>query len=226
MPPISLYLPRCRMKFTGMSPVEVQFVRLYIVTLRREYDLVRSVLDVMSPDGLSVKNFVAAVNISRGLHEMQRDFDSAISRIQKQKKIRKIDVPLGPTLEELVNLFSLSFFKLITVEDATPETKEKTQHINGWFSGKPEEWKKTLLSLKSVPKNKGTNLPDLLSNFFQTALKFFPFHEKKWDLDDDFGVKKIWPAQNETNYYEDYEDDDEDAGDNYPFDWLFDDYND
>lgn len=209
------------MQFAGMSPVEVQFVRLYVVTLRREYDMVRSVLHLMSPDGLNIKNFVEATNISRGLHEMQQDFDAALSRVQKKHKFRKVEVQTGPTLNELVDLFSLSFFKLVTVVKSEPEKHTQDKYYDGWFSGKPDEWKKTLLSLQGVPKNKGTNLPDLLSNFFQLAMKFFPFHSNKWDADDLPGAKKLWPPQNNL-YDDDYEDDESDDN-NYPFDWLFDD---
>lgn len=205
--------------FAGMSPVETQFVRLYVLTLRREYALVKSTIDLMHPSGLGLRNFADATRIAKELHEMQKDFDASLSRLQKKHNFRKVNIPDGPTMGELADLFSLSFFKLVTV--ANKSGNEYAEDLlNGWFSGKPEEWKKTLLSFKDVPKSKGTNLPDLLSDFFQLAMKFFPFHTNKWHLDghSGYGTKKLWPPENQYSS-NDYEDDDEEN----PFDWLFDD---
>jgi len=210
------------MQFSAMTPSEMQFIRLYVTTLRREYYLLRSVLDLMHPNGLGVKSFIDATKMALALEGMHQDFDSALSRVQKKDKIRKIKVATGPTMDELADMFSLSFFKLVTVEEG-PETSKKIKTDDGWFSGKPTEWKKTLALYKNTPKNDLHSLPDLVSNFFNTLLKFFPFekYHKNWH-EGPFGpTKKLWPPEN--NYDEDaqYFDDDDDDNGMSQFDMFF-----
>jgi hypothetical protein len=212
------------MKFSGMSPAELQFIRLYVTTLRREYYLLRSVMDLMHPTGLGIKSFTAAANMAVELDGMHKDFEAQLARVQKKDKLKKSNIPIGPTMNELADMFSLSFFKLVTVED-TPETgKVKTD--DGWFSGKPNEWKKTLQLYKNTPKDAGFSLPDLLSNFFNTLLKFFPsdLNHKTWHEGPWGPTKKMWPPANEYNaddQYFDDDDDDEDDNGMSPFDMFF-----
>lgn len=201
----------------AMSPDEVQFIRLYIQTMRREYHLLRSVMDLMHPTNLGVKSFSEATRLALGLAEMQQDFDASLRRLQRKKSFRTMYLPPSPSLDELADLFSLSFFKLITTNENS--LGGKIVNNNGWFSGKPTEWKKTLHSYKDVPKNKITSLPDLLTDFFTAALKFFPFDNKTWLSEQSSMTKKVWPPDTK-DWYTDEEDDDEDAGPN-PFDWLF-----
>jgi hypothetical protein len=207
------------MSFAGMSQAEMQFIRLYVATLRREYYLLRSVMDLMHPSGLGLKSFIDATNAAVALDEMHQDFEANISRIQKKRKMRKIAVPQGPTTDELADMFSLSFFKLVTVTEKPNETGvvDSVKQDDGWFSGKPAEWKKTLALYKNTPKSAGDNLPNLLSNFLATLLKFFPFEpgQKDWHKFPFGTTKKLWPPQN--NYIEDedeqyFDEDDEDDG--------------
>ena len=205
------------MKFSGMSHAELQFIRLYVTTLRREYYLLRSVIDLMHPTGLGIKSFTDAANMAVELEDMHKDFEAQISRVQKKDKIKKTNVPPGPTMDELADLFSLSFFKLVTVAE-TPETgKVKTD--DGWFSGKPTEWKKTIQLYKNTPKEAGFSIPDLLSNFFNTLIKFFPLDQnhKTWHEGPWGPTKKLWPPLDEYSnsaeqYFEDDDDEDEDNG--------------
>lgn len=212
------------MKFSAMSPVEIQFIRLYVTSLRREYYLVRSVMDLMGPHGLNVKDFAAATNMAVTLQTMHDDFETALNCVAKKDNIRKINFPTGPTADELVDLFSLSFFKLVTVKDSAKTAGGEEKIDNGWFSGKPTEWKNSLQLYTSAPKNAGTYFPDLLSNFFNTLFKFFHFdaQHKKWN-DDSFGTtKKLWPNNSLENFIEDqYFDDDDDTGMSQ-FDMFFD----
>jgi hypothetical protein len=207
-----------------MSPAEMQFIRLYVVTLRREYYLLRSVMDLMSPAGLGLKSFTDAINAAVALDDMHADFETQLSKIQKKNNIQKINVSTGPSIDELAEMFSLSFFKMITVADG-PVAGTTVKNDDGWFSGKPTEWKKTLELVKSTPKDAGYYLPDLLSNFFNTLLKFFPFDKpaNKWD-ENLFGpTKKLWPPPNK---YKDedaqYFDDDDDDNGMSQFDMFFD----
>lgn len=200
-----------------MSPDEVQFIRLYISTLKREYYLLRSVMDLMHPTNLGVRSFTDATNIALGLEELQQDFEAKLRRVQKKNKCRVRQVATGPTLDELADMFSLSFFKLITT--AKPTAGEKTLYNNGWFSGKPNEWKKTLNSYKGVPKDKKPALPDFLTDFFNAALKLFPFDNKTWLSDQSNLTKKVWPPDTKNWYVEDDDDDPDPNLD--PFDWFF-----
>lgn len=207
-----------------MSPVEIQFIRLYVTTLRREYYLLKSVMDLMHPTGLGIKSFTEATNMALALDEMHKDFDAKLSRIQKKDHIRRINIPDGPTMAELTDMFSLSFFKIVTVEESGPGHANKEITSDGWYSGKPTEWKKSLALYKKAPKDAGFDLPDLLSNFFNTLIKFFPFdkNHKHWH-EGPFGpTKKLWPPADETNEDEQYfeDDDDDDAS---PFNMFFDD---
>lgn len=212
------------LEFASMSPEEVQFIRLYVAALRREYYLLKSVIDIMHPDSLGVKNFAEATRVAIGLAELQQDFDAKIRQLQRRKKMRERPAHPGPTLDQLADIFSLSFFKLITTVD-TPKTG-KLIDSNGWFSGKPTEWKKTLQNYKHVPKNKQQALPDLLTDFFAAALKFFPFDNKTWLSNQSHITKKVWPPDSKNWHDTDYEIDDDAPDEGGPFDWLFDDNDD
>jgi hypothetical protein len=207
------------MKFSAMSPAEIQFIRLYVSVLRRDYYVLRSVMDVMHPANLGVKNFVDATKIALKLEELQLDFDAKLRACQRKNKIRVRNVPAGPTLDELADMFSLSFFKLV-VTSHDKSGADKKVHQNGWFSGKPYEWKKTLNAYKGTPKEKTNSLPDVLTNFFAAALKFFPFDNKTWSLEDSGLTKKVWPPKTNNWHLDEYDEEDDDQGAE-PFDWLF-----
>lgn len=213
------------MKFTGMSPAELQFIRLYVTTLRRDYYLLRSVMDLMHPSGLGVRSFTDAANMAVELDEMHKDFETQLNRVQKKDKIKKINAPTGPTMDELADMFSLSFFKLVTVEEK-PATGQKIKTDDGWFSGKPNEWKNTIQLYKNTPKDAGFSLPDLLSNFFNTLLKFFPadLNNKTWHEGPWGPAKKMWPPADEYNPDDQYfDDDDDDDNGMSQFDMFFED---
>lgn len=204
----------------AMSPSEVQFIRLYVTTLKREYYLLRSVIDLMSPHNLGIKSFIDAANASLKLAELQQDFEEQLRSVQKKNNMRTVLTHTEPTLNELADLFSSSFFKLITTDENA--VGQKVVDNNGWFSGKPIEWKKTLINYKEIPKDKISSLPNLLVDFFTAALKFFPFDNGGWLSGQSNLTKKIWPP-GPTNWYFDDEDIDEDEDDPNPFGWLFDD---
>jgi hypothetical protein len=200
----------------AMSPEERKFVRLYVQAMRRDYVLLRSVIDLMNPHGLGVKNFVDAVRLALSLSDLEDVFETNLRRLQRKHGMNHRRISAGPTTDELADIFSLSFFKVITTEETDDE---KVVNNAGWFSGKPTEWKKTFLMLQQLPKPEAANsLPELLSDIFTAALKLFPFHANKWQMPPD--TKKIWPPQN-TGWPVDDEFEDEDDDDENPFDWFF-----
>lgn len=207
------------MKFSAMTPAEMQFIRLYVSVLRRDYYVMRSVMDVMHPDNLGVKSFVDAAKIALKLNELQQDFDASLRVVQRKNSICSRNMPAGPTIDELADMFSLSFFKLV-VTSHDKSGADKQVHHNGWFSGKPYEWKKTLNAYKGVPKEKTNSLPDILTSFFAAALKFFPFDNKTWSLEDPGLTKKVWPPEANNWHLDEYDEEEDDPGDQ-PFDWLF-----
>ena len=180
----------------AMGPTEAQFVRVYVAALRRDYALVRSVLDLMSPDGLGLKSFSEAVTVSRGLQELQSDFDAKISRLQKKHKMRKVAQPPIPSGADILDLFSLSFFKLMTTVKTDEKPDDEQVVYDGWYSGKPTEWKKTLHMYTALPKD--NKWPAALGNVFSQVFKFFLTTKPKWDVPPT-GMKKIWPPANEID---------------------------
>lgn len=208
----------------AMSPAEIQFIRLYIKTLKREYYFLRTVLDLMHPDNLGVEKFLIAANMSLKLAEMQQDFDSRIRQIQRKNNIRTLYVPPAPSLDELADMFSRSFFKLVT----TTQSKKTGSHAytNGWFSGKPTDWKSTVSHCKSVPKSDVSFLPSILGDIFNAALKLFKFEDDNLSFNQSNIVKKIWPPESNAAYWDDETSDDENDNESDPFGWLFDDIED
>jgi hypothetical protein len=209
--------------FIGMSPAEAQFIRVYVSALRRHYADLRSVVDIMDPDGLGVKDFYDATNTALYLNRLQDDFDTAVESIQKKHQLKTVRSKPFPTEDDIADLFSLSFFKLITTQKSAPDALTKTVTQNGWFSGKPEEWQNTLKAYNNISKDKMADLPDLLSQFFNAFAKFFYLSNKfSTNLPPHYG-KKIWPLAAD-NMYEDYDDDEDDADEpDNPFGWLPDD---
>jgi hypothetical protein len=204
------------LEFASMSPAEIQFIRLYVAALKREYYLLRSVMNLMHPGNLGIKSFAEATKVAVGLEELQQDFDAKLKQIQKKLRPRARYAPTGPTLDELADIFSLSFFKVITSVGG-PETGKHVDN-KGWFSGEPAAWKKTLQNYKQTPKDKKQDLPDLLTDFFAAALKFFPFDNKTWLSDQSHLTKKVWPPDPKDWHDEAHDEDDEDFN---PFDWFF-----
>lgn len=207
--------------FVGMSPVEMQFIRVYVAAMRRHYADLRTVVDLMDPAGLGVKSFYDATTAALQLNEMQDEFDKAIAGIQKKHQVKTGKSKPFPTEDDIADLFGLSFFKLITTQKTPATATQQTWLQNGWFSGKPEEWQKTLKSYKSATKDSSPALPELLTECFNAFAKFFHLYNTfPKNLPPNYG-KKIWPKAAE-DMYADYDDDDDTDDPDNPFEWLFD----
>jgi hypothetical protein len=207
--------------FAGMSAIERQFVRMYVHSLRRNYALFRSVTDLMNPAGLGVRNVVDATRLADGLADLHDEFETRLRRIQKKIGVKpKIVGGAEPTLDDLADVFSLSFFKVVTTLESDTGAKEVDN--NGWFSGKPAEWKKSFLAFQAAAKNNpAVPLPQVLSEIFSAALKLFHIYDKKWS-DNPSAPPKTWPpiAAGDDDTYADDEDETSSEG---PWDWFFDD---
>ena len=202
----------------SVSKVELQFIRTYVAAMKRDYYMLWSVLDLMHPQNLAITDIVLATKAAQTLQEMQQDFERNLVLLQKKNNLSKR--ALGnppPTTEELAELFTLSFFKVVTT---TPKGKKKD---DGWFSGEPESWKDMMQSIQTIDVNK---LPQMISSYIATLLKLFkPFHGSDPLPLEDTPVNYHWNLpggsfKHKNTTYDDseYLDDDEEEDNDYPID--------
>lgn len=191
----------------NISKSEQQFIRTYVAAMKRDYHLLWSVLDLMNPTHLGVKEIVIAARLAKELQQLQADFDGELLALQKKHRLKhKSFSPPAPTMEDLAELFTLSFFKVVTT---TPKGKKKD---DGWFSGEPESWKEMAHTIQSIDVN---TLPKIIGSYIATLMKLFkPFDygpgmadvpvNPYWKLP--YGTKNNSKPYNEEEYFEDDED--------------------
>jgi hypothetical protein len=194
----------------NISKAERQFIRTYVAAMRRDYQLLWSVLDLMNPTNLGAKEIVPTARLARELRTLQAEFDGELMALQKKHRLKhKAIAPPPPTTEELAELFTLSFFKVVTT---TPKGKKKD---DGWFSGEPESWKEMAHTIQSIDVNK---LPKIVGSYIATLIKLFkPFDygdglsdapvNPYWQLP--YGQKNHLKQYDEEEYFEDDEEDSE-----------------
>jgi hypothetical protein len=148
-----------------MSSRELQFLKLYAITLKHHFSVFVSALNMMRASELHVKCPVEAARLAQGLNNLRADFEHTLAEVIKGNKFRlKHNAPEYPTTEEITQLIHVSFFKLVE------PGKQQLPSVNlGWFSGHPLEWDKVwtqtttasapgLHSIKSVLVNALANL--------------------------------------------------------------------
>lgn len=206
-----------------MSVAEKQFIRIYVAALRRDFNLLESVMALMHPDGLAIDDVMQAVAVATELQHMQAEFDKTLHNLPTTHKFSRKTKPGGPSLDTLADLFALSFFKVFTVlESKKPWPKKQDA---GWFSGKPAEWHQLFKQLEAASdKSEKKQSP-----IFNTFAKFFPqlslfknFHlaqpteestTNSWPSDHyGSGLTKNKSAEYEEEDYYDDEDEDDDIG--------------
>jgi 23S rRNA maturation mini-RNase III len=210
-----------------ITQVELAFIGAYVSAMRREYALLYSVLDLMDPRNLAVKDVVSAAKLARELQTMQSSFDESLHAIGKKHGSKLKSMTTAPSADELANLFTLSFFKLVS---ATANGKKD----DGWFSGEPGAMKKFFAALQNIEKQK---LPQLLSPYLAAAFKLFANNPKKYPLNDKpldpwninlppqtFTFKNHLLYENDQEEYEE-DDEDEDGDDDYYYQFGEDDDN-
>ncbi|NDC55253.1 MAG: hypothetical protein EBZ69_00195 [Alphaproteobacteria bacterium] len=208
--------------FAGMSPAEVQFIRVYVNALRKHYDTIRTAIDVMNPDELNVEDFNTATRLAIKMRDLHADFDAAVRKLHRKHKTPIRQSKPVPTEDDLADLFGLSFFKLITKASVTDTPAQFVIPHEGWFSGKPNEWKNSLKAYKEAPKPTQSDLAaNILSQYLSIFSKFFHINATFNKKPPFGGSKKIWPT--EQDFFDDQLDDDDDEIDapENPFDWLF-----
>lgn len=170
-----------------MSPDELKFIRLYCFLLRRQYYEVRTVMSVMNPSTLGVRSPLQAAVVANQLARLGGDFDGAIENIKKKHKIKEKRVLHDEVafLNELADIFALSFFKVVAVDANTAE--HVTLVKDGWCSGEPSSWT-TYVDLSEGPQDdyQKTIMSQIL-NFFSaiTAWKKPTLHYKKVEPDEE-----------------------------------------
>ena len=124
--------------FLDMSAAELQFLRMYTLTLKRQYAVFISALSMMQSTALDLKCPAEAARVARAFYAAHTGFEQSIAAIAKKHKIQpKPDKNEQPTTEELMRIIQISFFKLVE-----PPHDLKPPEDLGWFSGHPLEWEK------------------------------------------------------------------------------------
>lgn len=160
-----------------MSVAEKQFIRTYVQAMRRDFALVESVMALMHPDQLALTDLMQAVRVAVELRQMQAEFETTLANTPTLQPFIRKAMPSGPSLDDLADMFALSFFKVFTVLE-NKKTWPKKQDA-GWFSGQPEEWHKVFKELEiTVEKSEKKQSPifNMFSKFFPQLEMFKNFH--------------------------------------------------
>lgn len=208
-----------------MSKEESAFVRLYVRTLQRDYDILSSAIGLLSKKGLAVNNFLTAVALACRLSGLHSVFDAQLRRLQttQNENIAAADLVAveEPTLEKLAEIFTLSFFQLLPAPEKYGAPLNH-RDLTGWFSGQPIEWAAVINTAVVSQKKKKTKKDN-------NALKdMTPLSKLISDLflgGGLFGLskspaKQIWPPPAENWWVDDMEIDDQDLDIGSFEDWF------
>lgn len=182
-----------------MSATEVTFIRAYVAALRRGHATLLTAIELMKPEQLAVTNIVQAARLSKAVQEMHVEFESTINALASTPKFFRRRTVKYPTLNELSELFALSFFKVVTTVKAGPTSLSK--HDGGWFSGDPYSWQNVFENLQKNPpfnavvtdclKALAKMFPEMKDLYLgdgpkhDAPLNFWPGKQPKYDNDDD-----------------------------------------
>lgn len=219
---------------SDISPEERVFIVTYIRALRREFWRLHTVMSLMDDKlGLAITDVTRAVELTEAIDDMHGEFEYDLKQIATKfspfrSKIKVVDMP---TVDQLADLFTFSFFKLVSIEPLEP-LGPPVKVDNGWSSGQPGTLQTALSLLESGYLDKKAALPapppdtigaavfDLLSKLFNwqspetaaDAISFFdwfPFlkaagNDKNDDYaDDDYGDD----AEDDDSWYDAYDSD-------------------
>lgn len=182
-----------------MSPDELKFIRLYCSLLRQQYYDVKTVMTLMRPDELAVSCPVAASALAAKLSVLEQDFSDALEKIRKKNKIKEKRVPHDEVkfLNELADIFALSFFKVVAVDSQT--TQQITLIKDGWCSGEPSSWSNAVEITDNTQTAYQKKIMSHILNFFSSITLW-----KKPSA----GYKNI-ESNEERDEYDEYDEDDD-----------------
>jgi len=175
-----------------MSKAEKQFIRTYVAALRRDFNLLTAVMEFMHPDRLAITSTVQATEMAVELQHMHAEFEMTLHNLPATGKFLRKSVTTSPSLDDLADLFTLSFFKVFTVLDNDKTGGQKKDA--GWFSGKPAEWYELFKQLDAVEQQSSktqSSVFNMFSKFFPQLSLFKNFHLAK--PHEDLPLNE-WPA--------------------------------
>ena len=175
-----------------MSAAEREFIRVYVTAMQRDYDLIRSVLHLMDPAQTGLTSVVVATEAAQSLREMQAEFDSTLHALRNKHNFRDKKIPFVPAIDDIADLFSLSFFKIIKTSPAGQPKKD-----DGWFSGEPAEWGKTIKSVLNINYN---SLPKVLTVYLNSLKKLLA-NDKTADIEKN---NQPWTPPTIANKFSEY----------------------
>lgn len=157
-----------KLTLAHMSPDELRFIRLYCTLLRKQYYEVKTVMSLMNPATMAVRSPVQAASMAAQLAEFGEDFDDGLVAVRQKHKIKEKRVLRDEVsfLNELADIFALSFFKVVAADE---ETANKVTLIkDGWCSGEPTSWTK-YIDLSAQPQDDyEKSIVSHILNFFST----------------------------------------------------------
>ena len=124
-----------------MPPQVVTFIKQYMNAAKRDFDVFGCMAQLMARGGLEVTCAVRATRLALELQEEQVIFDETLAELAEKNKsrVRGSLQPAAMSEEALVQLVSISFFRVIDVSAASPAESDKS-----WFSGHPADWQSVL----------------------------------------------------------------------------------
>lgn len=196
-----------------ISLEEMQFIKMYALALKRNFDEFASALQLMRTE-VGVKCPVRAALLGRQLQEMQADFEHMLAKLADQYRPKTRTLPAYPTTEDLVRLLQISFFKLVEPSDDMHQPPDD----KGWFSGHPLEWEKTWQKVHHTDKPADNPVTALMGAFLSMLGEQFHYNLKNIT---GFPYKKLPPfTSNMHEDYEAYDDDEDDEDDNNDPDYF------
>lgn len=150
-----------------MSGTELKFIKTYVAALKRDHSLLLTAIELMKPEQLAVTSIVHAALLSKAMQEMHAEFESTINALASTDKFFRRKTVKHPTLDELGDMFSLSFFKVVTTVKAGAVALSK--HDDGWFSGDPYSWQDVFDNLQKNPPFNA-----LVTDCLKALAKMFP----------------------------------------------------
>lgn len=196
---------------TKMSADEFQFIRAYCAAARREYYSISTAIALTDPAELGLICPFTVTKIAIGLQGMYREVAHELAEIGQRHLPARHPADcrptLVPTIDEVGQIFSVSFFKLVdaATQSSIVTSQNKGKH-DGWSSGRPTDWQHSLKSLCEIQKQR----PDHNSAISIAVQKLFSIF-----MSYKFSDNKKFPE------LDDYDDDDYDDDNYYDVDEYY-----